>query len=305
MGPAARLTNRGDAPPDDGKEVVEIHTKDGKALRATVREPKHGVRSPGVAVLAHAMFARRGEWERAGFAAFLQERGWRTIAFDYRGHGESGPGAAQGATWTYDDLVTRDLPAVIDGARARAKRGKVIVIGHSLGGHTTVAGQATGALDVDGIALVASSLWLPAIEPSPARWAVKKALVKTISTITEKVGRFPARALRQGSDDEAAAYMMSIPRIAGGLWGSEDGKLDYWDAMRFVRTPLYSLVSAGDSINVHPECASRFALRAAGRVTFDLVRASDDGSAPPGHMEIVTQPRAKSAWARLESWMRG
>src|SRR4051812_17213988 len=99
-------------PPGDGSEEIEIHTSDGRALRATVREPRMRVR--GVVVLAHAMMARRIEFERPrgkGLARFLAEHGWRTIAFDFRGHGDSGPGAAEGATWTYDDLVDRDLPA--------------------------------------------------------------------------------------------------------------------------------------------------------------------------------------------------
>jgi hypothetical protein len=38
-------------------------------------------------------------------------------------------------------------------------------------------------------------------------------------------------------------------------------------------------------------------------VTFDRIARSDDGGAPPGHMEVVTTARSASAWGRLERWM--
>jgi predicted alpha/beta hydrolase len=289
-------------------ESVEIHTNDGHVLRATVRERARGVRPRGVAVLAHAMFARKNEWDRGelGFSAFLAARGWRTIAFDFRGHGESGAGAAKGARWTYEDLALRDLPAVVEGARARARGRRVVVVGHSLGGHVAAAAQAMRAIDVDAIALVATNVWLASIEPSFPRMVAKRAIGRAMETICRQRGYFPARRLGLGSDDEAAAYMATLWRVVDrGRWGTEDGRLDYWEAMRHLAVPVFALASDGDPINAHPECAARFALRAKGRVTIDRIRASDDGGSAPGHMEIITTGAVRSAWGRLEAWMRG
>jgi pimeloyl-ACP methyl ester carboxylesterase len=289
-------------------EAIEVHTSDAHVLRATVREAKRGERARGVAVLAHAMFARRSEWDKGekSLSRFLSERGWRTIAFDFRGHGESGTGAAKGARWTYEDLVARDLPAVVEGARARARGKRVIVLGHSLGGHVAAAAQATRAIDVDAIGLIASNMWLEALEPSFARRLAKRAIGRAMHEVCERRGYFPARRLRLGSDDEAADYMATLWRVVDrGLWGTEDGRVDYWEQLRHVNVPLFALSSDGDPINAHPECAARFALRAKGRVTIDRIRASDDGGAAPGHMEIVTTERSASAWGRLEEWMRG
>jgi predicted alpha/beta hydrolase len=147
------MRGRGEKDPQNAKdrrglaEAIEVHTSDGHVLRAMVREPERGQRLRGVAVLAHAMFARKSEWERGGrgLSSFLNALGWRTIAFDFRGHGESGTGAAKGGRWTYEDLVARDLPAVVDGARARARGRRVIVVGHSLGGHVAAAAQASAS----------------------------------------------------------------------------------------------------------------------------------------------------------------
>lgn len=294
--------------PETDAETIEIHTRDGHALRATVREPARGTKLEGVAVLAHAMMARRVEFERprgGGLARFLQERGWRTVAFDFRGHGDSGPGAADGATWTYDDLVQRDLPAVVDCARARSDA-KVIVVGHSLGGHVALASQAMGLLGADAIAMFGSNVWVRSLEPSRGRWLAKRVIARGIEEVCARRGYFPTRALGLGSDDEASAYMLvnACRAVREGRWRSDDG-FDYLEALRDLRVPVRSIASDGDRINCHPACAQALVARVGGAYVFDRIREADDGGAAPGHMEMVTTEASKSAWTRLENWMRG
>ncbi len=303
-----RRATRASAPPaGDGSETIEIHTASGAPLRATVREPPRGVKLAGTAVLAHAMFARRSEFERpvdGGLARFLGARGWRTIAFDFRGHGDSGRGAAAGGTWSYDDLVFEDLPAVVTAARARSRRAKVVVVGHSLGGHVALAAQGTGVLDADAIAMFGANVWLRELEPSRLRWAMKRAIIATIDATCARTGYFPARAMRLGSDDEPSRYMAALSRVVReGRWGTDDGRVSYLDALGAVTIPVRAIASDGDRINCHPDCAARFVGRAAGPVAFDRIRAADDGDAAPGHMEMVTAASATTAWARLERWM--
>src|ERR1700677_65241 len=85
------------APRTPTSEVVEVRTTDGWSLRADLDEPAG--EPVGVAVLAHAMMARRTEFDRpqgAGLRQRLVARGWRVISFDFRGHGDSGPRASEG-----------------------------------------------------------------------------------------------------------------------------------------------------------------------------------------------------------------
>jgi len=288
---------------DDALDEIEVRTDDGVALRGDVREPI-GKERAGVAILAHAMMARRGEFERAGFAKFLPARGWRTIAFDFRGHGDSGTPAARGGTWTYDDLVTRDLPAVVAAVRARAKKLPVVVVGHSLGGHVVLAAQGTGRIAADAIVGLASNVWLRDFEPSRAAWLMKRATMALVRRTCERRGYFPARVLRMGSDDEASAYFAALVRATEeNQWRSDDG-VDYKAALANVTIPVLSLASDGDLLNCRPICAERFHSLCAGPRRFERIRRADDGGRAPGHMEIVTTDRAQSAWARTEAWMR-
>ena len=294
-------------PPERGSEAIDIRTSDGWSLRADVHEP--GGTPVGVAVLAHAMMARRSEFERprgAGAASMLVTRGWRVISFDFRGHGDSAPLAREGASYGYDDLVTRDLPAVHEYARSRLRPKKpVVLVGHSLGGHVGLAAQGTGLVSFDGVACVGANVWLRELEPLRARWMAKRAALAAIVAVSRRVGRFPARLFRLGSDDESRGYVEDFERFARtGAWTSADGRVDYLAALGGVRVPVLQLVSDGDRLECVPDCGARFVAHCAGRHEVVRVTRGDDGGPPPDHMGMVTSGRVASAWNRVEAWMR-
>jgi predicted alpha/beta hydrolase len=291
-----------------GTEQFDIRTSDAWSLRADVHEPERDV--IGTAVLAHAMMARRSEFYRpagAGLARFFVERGWRTIAFDFRGHGDSGPSPREGANFGYDDFVTYDLPAVHAFARSRGapRRLPVVLVGHSLGGHAALASQGSGLASFDGLVAVATNIWVPSLEPSRARWLVKRASLAAAAAICRRVGRFPARALRMGSDDEPRAYFEDFERFARtGLWASADGKIDYLSSLARVRVPVLQIVSDRDVISCVPECGSRFIARCGGPHEVIRIARNDEGGPPPDHMALVTGGRTPRVWERVEAWMR-
>src|SRR5262249_18338710 len=136
-------------------------------------------------------------------------------------------------------------------------------------------------------------------------WIAKRAIARAMDEICARRGYFPARAMRLGSDDEATAYMRanSTRTVRNGRWCSEDG-VDYLRALANVKIPVLSIASDGDRMNCVPRCAEGFVARVGGPHVFDRGRAADDGGPAPGHMELVTTERAKSAWARAEEWMR-
>jgi predicted alpha/beta hydrolase len=290
-------------------EQLDIRTSDGWSLRADVHEPKGD--AMGVAVLAHAMMARRSEFDRpqgAGLVTFLVERGWRVIAFDFRGHGESGPGAHEGGRYHYDDFVVQDLPSVHAFARSRGRGDRkhpVVLIGHSLGGHVALAAQGAGLVAFDGVVAVGANVWLRALETSAARWLVKRASLLGMLALSRRIGRFPSRALRLGSDDVTHACVSDLERFARtGAWKSADGRIDYLASLPRVRIPVLQLVSDGDRLECTPECGARFVAHCGGRHEVVRIARSADGGPPPTHMELVTSSKTRSSWERAEGWMR-
>ncbi|MEO7117186.1 MAG: lysophospholipase [Caldimonas sp.] len=137
-----------------------IRTRDGLDLRR--RDwPSNGAR--GTIVIVHGL----GEHiDRYGHvAAALNERGWRVVGYDHRGHGRS-PGA-RGRLVAGDDLLF-DLAHVIDAVRAEVD-GPLVLLGHSLGG-LVAARCVAGGLEspapawhraVDALALSSPALGIP------------------------------------------------------------------------------------------------------------------------------------------------
>jgi len=286
-------------------ESIEVRTRDGWSLRADVLEPH--VPPRGVAVLAHALMARRAEFDRpagAGLSRFLVDQGWSVVAFDFRGHGDSRPVSASAGGVRYDDFVAIDLPAVCDFARWQVPDRPVVVVGHSLGGHVALAAVGSGFVTADAVVGLGAAVWLPFLEPSVLRWLGKRLTLGAAAAVARRLGRFPARALRIGSDDETRACIDDFHRFAtSGRWTSADGAVDYWASLDRVRIPVLQVVSNGDRFECTPESGRRFVARC--RARHDVLRVStgDGASPPPNHMGLVTSGRARRAWEQIAAWL--
>lgn len=295
MAPAARVS-----------EPIEVRTADDWSLRADLGQPAEP--RAGVAVLAHAAMARRTEFDRprgAGLARFLAARGWQTIAFDFRGHGESRPVRGRARPVRYDDFVEGDVAAVCDFARWQAGDLPVVVVGHSMGGAVALASIATGAASADAVVGIASNVWLPELEPSAHLWRAKRALLAASLAVARRAGRAPVRTLRLGSDDESLEVVEDFERFARtGRWTSAERGVDYLAALERVALPVLIVASAGDWFECRPESAERFAARCGRKHDFLRVEGGDGGARAPSHMGLVTGGRARGVWERLERWMR-
>ena len=306
-GPRPKKKRREVHAPRASFEELEIRTADGVALRAMVHDPPEGVAFRGTCVLAHAMFARKSEFgrrERPGLAQAYAAAGFRTIAFDFRGHGESA--LPRGAPeWSYDDLVRRDLPAVFECARTRGEGRPVLVVGHSLGGHVALAAQGSGKIAADGIIAIAANVWIRELETSRARWAVKLALARVMEESVARLGRLPARRMRLGSDDASGAFVRDLLRfIHGGSWRSADGADDYLASLARVVVPVCAVSSENDHVTCHPASAEAFAHRCSGPLEMFRITRSDDGRRAPGHMGIVTTDRARVPLLAALAWIQ-
>jgi pimeloyl-ACP methyl ester carboxylesterase len=285
---------------------LEMKTPDGVALRATLREPEahDGPEPLPTLVFAHAMFARRSEWERPrgqGLAALYADRGFRTLSFDFRGHGDSTgkPGGSD-----YDAYVRHDLPTVVSCAKDRG--GKVIVIGHSLGGHVALASQGAGFLGADALVVAGANVWHETLEPSRARFAAQRLAAGAMSRIVRTAGKFPARALRMGSDDAPPGALSVFLRTPeSGAWTSDDGEIDYFACLTRVDVPVCAIVSRGDRFICRPTCGERFVGRVRGPKKVHVVERADDGGPAPDHMGLVTSLACRSHWYEAIAWALG
>jgi pimeloyl-ACP methyl ester carboxylesterase len=122
-----------------------LETSDGIEL-ATRRWPvSEGARA--VVVVAHGLTANKDEPRVVSLASELQRQGFDVIAYDSRGHGQSG------GQCTLGDLERHDVAAVVEWARTRNRR--VVLVGASMGAVGVLA-YATTAKDLTGVVTVSS-----------------------------------------------------------------------------------------------------------------------------------------------------
>lgn len=284
-------------PPRASFEEIEIRTNDGVALRGVVDDPPDGVALRGTCVLAHAMFAQRtsfGRRDRPGLAHALGRAGLRTIAFDFRGHGDSAlPSGAR--EWGYDDLVRFDLPAVVSAARARDEGLPLVVLGHSLGGHVALAAQGTSRIDADAIVGVAANVWLPELDPSLLRRAAKRVIAGASLRAAERLGRVPARALRIARDDVPLTYLRDLLRAPREReWRSADRADDYLASLARVTVPVANVVGERDRLLCHPRAGEAFVQRCSGPTAIFTADAR--------HLELVTIARHHAVVSDAVTW---
>jgi predicted alpha/beta hydrolase len=290
-------------------EPLEIRTRDGEWLGAELCEPR-GRRILGTAIFAHPMFAHKAVFSRPrgdGVARLFADAGWRTLAFDFRGHGDS---TSQGVSktpkerpWSYDDLVRIDLPTVVDAARARWPRSRLVIVGHSLGGHVALAAVGAGLVAVDALIVASANVWMRHLEPSRRVWLRKLGAIAGLAALVKSRGYFPARALRLGSDDEAAPYIEDLARFAlQGRWTSRAGTVDYEASLASIVAPVFSLTSAGDAFYCRSECATRM-LASVRSCTHHRVEVDDRGGPAPGHIGLLTGVHARSGWRQALAWL--
>jgi predicted alpha/beta hydrolase len=281
------------------RERLRAVTADGKGLAVERIPAAHG--PIGAAFIGHAMMANRRSLDRPrgeGLASRLAAHGIEVYTADFRGHGESDPAPA----WTYDDIVRRDIPALARLVGSRHPGLPIAGVGHSLGAHGLVAALADEKAALPPLAVavsIAGNPWLRAFERSPLRWVEKRLWMAFFAGIARAAGRVPARALRYGSDDVSRAFAEDSARwTRTGRFTARDGT-DYLAALERVETPVIAVFGAGDRLLCHPAAGERFHRRIV-RAPLEIITAGRPlVPFEPGHMALVTDPRARPLWDEI------
>jgi predicted alpha/beta hydrolase len=283
-------------------ESVELSCADGwrlsgeLMLRADAR---------AVAVVSHAMMVDRRTLQQpkgAGLATELWRAGLHVLLFDQRGHGRSGPGAHEGGDWSYDDLVEKDVPAVLNFARQQFPSLPIGAVGHSLFGHVMLAHLARHPEhDLMALAMIAGNVYQPAWRRRPLSYAKKRLLLAAMALVA-RGGPHPARRLRLGTADESAGYVADFLRWARiGDWAARDG-FSYLSHLGRVAVPVLGIVGAGDRTYA-PSADVRDLLAALPRSTVEVVGLATGLPFDPGHMSIVLDARARPVWRRVAEFL--
>ena len=139
-----------------GFSTETVTALDGLPLFCRKWEPAD--KAAGTVIIVHGLGEHSGRYVHVG--AYLARAGFRTIAYDQRGHGRSG-----GRPMHVDryDALANDLEFIVN----RFRQGPTFLFGHSFGGQVVLWSAQHIQLAVNG--LIVSAPWL-ALGRQPPRW---------------------------------------------------------------------------------------------------------------------------------------
>ena len=208
------MSDAGDVDAADDVVRTSITAPDGVRLALHRIGPEQGT----PAVLIPGTFSNSSFWlgtRGTGFARELATHGYDAWVLDPRGHGMS---ARQGRAdrWRFDDWARSDAPAAI---RTALEHRAGFVVGHSAGGAAALVAVATEPAlreRIRGMVIIGTPF--PWLQPFSRFGAL------AIRTTSQLLGRFPARALRLGPEDELAGVMTQwMNWNLSGRWRGDDG----------------------------------------------------------------------------------
>jgi pimeloyl-ACP methyl ester carboxylesterase len=269
-----------------------VRSADGTALHAEVFGPDDG----DTIVLAHGWTEQLTLW--GPVISRLTDHGLRSVAFDLRGHGASGPAAE------HDYALARfgeDLEAVLARAVDGGRRGRAIVVGHSLGAmaiaawaeHHDVGARAraaalvnTGLGDLGAGHLLFGKLAKGLHHPVASRaFLGSRAPVPPFSTpLSQAAIRYAAFGPEAGVAEIAFYERMLIacPSDVRAACGLALSQMDLWHALAQLTVP--TLVIAGERDKLTPPAHAQ-------RIARELPQLTEMVVLPrTGHMSPLERP---------------
>jgi len=276
--------------------TIGVRTGDGVDLVLYRMDPVARTATPAASVLlVHGAFSSHTVWLRGGtdntgLARYLSASGCDVWLADWRTHGAA-EREPRPHTWHFENTITHDAPALVDYVRTATGGAPPVWVGHSVGG---AIGLAHLARDPEALAAVVTLG-----TPGPVMGPLRRLLALGTIAMCRTLPRFPARALRMGSEDEAALVLAEwMAWNARGEWRGTDG-FDYFAALRGSRTPVLAVAGEGDRLFA-PAAACRTLAQRAGSTPaiFSVVGPG------LGHSGLLLDARAdQECWPLLSHWI--
>ena len=272
---------------------AEFAARDGFRLGGCLYRP---ARPNGRAVLVNGAVGVRQQYY-AAFAAFLEERGFTVLTYDYRGIAASRHGHVRDLPARIRDWAQLDAAAALDELARAAPGAQLLAVGHSFGGNSL--GLVPGAERLAGALFVGvqSGYWRHWRGPGRAgMWLLTHALFPGASTL---LGYVPAAIFGQGEDLPAGvaaewAAWCRDPHYAAGAVGAQG-------YARF-KAPIRSYWIADDGYA--PRAATQAILREYASAPSEVIAVdrAHYGGAKIGHFGLFGGRFRDSLWLDAAGW---
>ncbi len=251
-------------------------------------------------LLAHGTFSNHRTC--GGLARYLASRGFDCWLLDYEGHGDSD--SVEPAA-DFESLFLSGTYSALQFVHDTTGQ-KVHWIGHSGGGLAALMAIARQPRSLEYL----QSLVMLASQASDAgQLPSHRLILRAFTLLTRALGHVPARRLKLGPDNEAAAVMLQwYAWNLTGHWTGADG-LDYLDALKqckgFEQLPLLCMAGSGDWFIAPPiACRNLYSQLPGENKTWLECGLQQGYSENYSHARLVSsRSSAREIWPRIGTWL--
>lgn len=279
---------------------VEFRCSDGVVLgghlfRTTMPEPI------GMAIVNPATGVLARYYHR--YAGFLAEHGFDVLTYDYRGIGQSRPARLRGCGYRWRDWGERDFAAALQFVGGEKRGGRLVVVGHSIGGF--LPGLADNAQGIDRMLTVGAQYawWRDYVAIRRAglflKWHV------AMPALTAVFGYFPGRRLGWLEDLPAGvAHEWSFrgPRFERSHPRAE--RRSVVARMASFMAPILAVAVSDDEFGTAPAIRRTLHYYRGADRTAVMLQPSDYGRQTIGHFALFHDSHSGGFWRDSLRWLR-
>lgn len=282
-------------------EQHSITTTDGHPI-SLYRIQRDNYTNCNPVLLLHGAYSNRHFWispKGKGFATYLARNNFDVWMLETRGHGESIDEASYQSI-TADEVITYDLRQASDYIYERNDL-KQLLVGHSYGG--LYLSLALGKRFIPENRVAALTIIGTQIKDGQAYLRISP-IASLVKQVTNLMGRFPARRLKLGGEDEA-------PQISNQFitWKNKQTCFslageDYIEPLMTLNTPVFAISGANDTIDPASGCEHFWKKFGSNEKKFCLLGKSNDNLKDYGHVDMIIGKEAEQeVWPLILNWL--
>jgi predicted alpha/beta hydrolase len=278
-------------------ENPQVHRVASDGLTLTVEEYGRQHRDGGAAsvVFLPALGVPLSYYRR--FLERWADQGRHVLGVELRGGPQSPVANLRRASFGYSHLLRADLPAVF-GLDAIASAGKVVLAGHSLGGHLALLAAASGSVQPAAVVMLATGTSSPASQHTRLGRFRRWFGVRFIAATSRVLGYWPGHRLGFGGRQPKGLMTDWAYEGRHGQYRVAGDPTDYEAALAALTLPTLLISFDGDRLSP-PRAVSHLANRLPGHVEHQMLsgdQVSDHFSWARRNPEFII--------GEVETWLR-
>lgn len=237
------------------------------------------------------------------YAGYLAANGFAVLTYDYRGIGLSRPESLNGSPFTWRQWGEQDFDAALRHALDQDRSGRVLVVGHSIGGflpgYSSAVGRVSAMLSVGG----QYGYWG---DYTPIRrlqlflkWHV------AMPAITFALGHFPGKRLGWLEDlPKGVAYGWGLQQASAEQGLSREAAEVMRDRFATATGPILSVTMSDDEFATPKAISRAMHYYRSATVTKVLLTPHDLGFAKVGHFDLFHARHQNGFWRQSLEFLR-